>query len=243
MAAWQGSVEFGDGWAIFDGRASENALHAHACLQIAWSPSGRIRAASGGGRTYCGPAFLIAPLFPHRLEDGGGPIKLAFFDPASKLARGLQSAMSGPMTIAPPAVRRAMRRRGRETIASLACAFEEKGADLSPRLAAALAAVGVESRAPARAAAAAGGVSPSRLRALTRASIGVSLCRLLLWRKLASAGRAAACGAGLAEAASAGGFADQSHMTRVMKAMFGITPGAIVPAIAAGSARPTRHID
>jgi AraC-like DNA-binding protein len=34
-----------------------------------------------------------------------------------------------------------------------------------------------------------------------------------------------AAGLPLAEAAAAGGFADQSHMTRHFKARFGITPG------------------
>jgi AraC-like DNA-binding protein len=34
-----------------------------------------------------------------------------------------------------------------------------------------------------------------------------------------------AAGLSLAEASAAGGFADQSHMTRHFKARFGITPG------------------
>ena len=50
------------------------------------------------------------------------------------------------------------------------------------------------------------------------------LSQWLVWRKLQRAGREMAAGAGLAEAAVAAGFADQAHMNRITKRMFGVTP-------------------
>jgi len=51
---------------------------------------------------------------------------------------------------------------------------------------------------------------------------------------LAHARSRMAAGEGLAEAASASGFADQSHMTRHFRARFGITPGRFAALASAG---------
>lgn len=58
-----------------------------------------------------------------------------------------------------------------------------------------------------------------------RRLVGTSPHRYLLGRRLAAARARMAVGEGLAEAAAASGFADQSHMTRHFRARFGITPG------------------
>ena len=58
-----------------------------------------------------------------------------------------------------------------------------------------------------------------------RARFGTSPHRYLVGRRLQLAKVAIAAGEPLAEAALAGGFADQSHMTRHFKARFGLTPG------------------
>ncbi|GAA2829769.1 AraC family transcriptional regulator [Aminobacter aminovorans] len=58
-----------------------------------------------------------------------------------------------------------------------------------------------------------------------RRLLGTSPHRYLLGRRLAHARSCMAAGEGLAEAAAASGFADQSHMTRHFRARFGITPG------------------
>jgi AraC-like DNA-binding protein len=58
-----------------------------------------------------------------------------------------------------------------------------------------------------------------------RTRFGTSPHRYLIGRRLQAAKAEIAAGLPLAEAALAGGFADQSHMTRHFKARFGITPG------------------
>ncbi len=81
------------------------------------------------------------------------------------------------------------------------------------------------------------GLSPARLRALAQSQMQVPLSQWLLWRKLQRAGREMAAGAGLAEAAVAGGFADQAHLNRIMKRMFGVTPLQAASAVRASSNR------
>lgn len=61
-----------------------------------------------------------------------------------------------------------------------------------------------------------------------RALLGSSPYRYLIFRRLDRAREMMIRGAGLAEAAQAGGFADQSHLTRHFKKTYGMTPGAWV---------------
>jgi AraC-like DNA-binding protein len=72
---------------------------------------------------------------------------------------------------------------------------------------------------------AATGIDRYTLARAFRARFGTSPHRYLVGRRLQAAKAEIATGLPLAEAAAAGGFADQSHMTRHFKARFGITPG------------------
>jgi len=58
-----------------------------------------------------------------------------------------------------------------------------------------------------------------------RAVLGTSPHRYLVGRRLASARSLIMAGTGLADAAAAAGFVDQSHLTRQFKARYGVTPG------------------
>jgi AraC-like DNA-binding protein len=58
-----------------------------------------------------------------------------------------------------------------------------------------------------------------------RAALGTSPHRYLVGRRLAQAQALIMAGAGLADAAAAAGFVDQSHLTRQFKARYGVTPG------------------
>jgi AraC-like DNA-binding protein len=72
---------------------------------------------------------------------------------------------------------------------------------------------------------AATGIDRYTLARAFRARFGTSPHRYLVGRRLCTVRAEIAAGLPLAEAAAAGGFADQSHMTRHFKARFGITPG------------------
>ncbi|WTW99259.1 AraC family transcriptional regulator [Streptomycetaceae bacterium NBC_01309] len=68
------------------------------------------------------------------------------------------------------------------------------------------------------------GVSASRLGHLFAEQLGWSFPAAVRWARLHAAIAAARGGANATEAAHAAGFADSAHLTRVFKAMFGITP-------------------
>jgi AraC-like DNA-binding protein len=72
---------------------------------------------------------------------------------------------------------------------------------------------------------AATGIDRYALARAFRARFATSPHRYLVGRRLQHAKAAIGAGVPLAEAAAAGGFADQSHMTRHFKARFGLTPG------------------
>lgn len=69
-----------------------------------------------------------------------------------------------------------------------------------------------------------------------RAAFGTSPSRFRIMRQLDRARRLVTCGASLAEAALAAGFADQSHMSRQFKRTYGQTPGRWQQALAAPGA-------
>lgn len=58
-----------------------------------------------------------------------------------------------------------------------------------------------------------------------RARLGTSPYRYLTMRRLDHARSCMAAGESLADAASASGFADQSHMTRQFRRAYGLPPG------------------
>ncbi len=67
-------------------------------------------------------------------------------------------------------------------------------------------------------------ISDGRLRTLAREQFGVPISTWLIWRKLERSARELAAGATPADAAQAGGFSDQAHLSRTMRRMFGVTP-------------------
>ena len=97
--------------------------------------------------------------------------------------------------------------------------------DIDPRLALAVGALcGQPGAVRVAEAAQLGELSVSRLRSLAREQLGVPLSTWLLWRKLERAIHALSRGASQAQAAIDGGFADQAHLSRTTRRMFGVTP-------------------
>ncbi|MGL4286466.1 MAG: AraC family ligand binding domain-containing protein [Phreatobacter sp.] len=76
------------------------------------------------------------------------------------------------------------------------------------------------------------GLSRFQLLRAFAAATGLTPHAYLVQRRIAVARRLIAAGTPLAEAAFAGGFADQSHMTRVFVRKYGVSPGAYAQALA-----------
>lgn len=247
MPMWRGDVTFGEGWAVYAGEAADQAPHAHAALQIAIAVSGRpFTIALAGGAVISGEALLVAPLVSHRLLARDGEVVLVYLDARTPLARRLLEALSPARAGPVPEPYRQALGRGADRLPTILADLDDLDPRTSPldrRLAKALAALAEDMGAGAiERAARSAGLSAPRLRALAQAQLRLPLSQWLLWRKLESASRAIAAGDSLAQAALAGGFADQSHLARIMRRMFGVTTGQAAAPLRKRSVQEARRL-
>lgn len=228
---WRGQVTFGDGWAVYAGDAADQALHAHAALQVAIATSGSLAISLADGATLSGDALVVAPLVRHRLLPTEHEVILIYLDAQTELARRLLDALS-PATIGtlPDGYCKAFGRDAGRMPAILSTIDNPAPRDpIDARLAAALTALAEDTHVGAiERAAKVAGLSAPRLRALAKEQLGLPLSQWQLWRKLANASRAIAAGESLAKAALSGSFADQAHLARTMRRMFGVSLGETV---------------
>lgn len=218
----------GDGWAAYAGPHEDHVAHAHVAIQLAVARAGSVRVVLDDRRTLSGQAIIIGPRVRHRMTDAGGSVLLLYLETHTALASRLLALIApADAAVAPPSLT-ALLSPEAPPDRIVACLRERLGvkeSKLDPRLEGALLKAS-EDPAPgtvARAARAVG-LSSARLRVLAQAQMQAPLSQWLLWRKLQRAGREMAAGVGLAEAAVAGGFADQAHLNRITKRMFGVTP-------------------
>lgn len=218
----------GDGWAAYAGPHEAHAAHAHVAIQLAVARTGSVRVVLEDHRTLSGQAIVIGPRVRHRMTDEGGSVLLLYLETHTPLASSLLALIAPAVAaVTPPSVTALLSPEAQpdRIVAGLREGLGVKEVKLDPRLEGALLKAS-EDPAPgavARAARAVG-LSPARLRVLAQAQMQAPLSQWLLWRKLQRAGHEMASGAGLVEAAIAGGFADQAHLNRVTKRMFGVTP-------------------
>ncbi len=228
---WAGEYIFGNAGAAFRGRAADNHPHAHATCQIVASHIGPAVVLQPGQTPTSGTHLLIRPGVMHALQ----PVErvtLIFLEPQTAAARRILD-LTGPGDVAelPDELRPPLAPEVR--LADAMAAIEQLVTTaVDPRVEMALRFLATASgpRAVARAAAAAG-LSTARLRALAQTQLDTPLTAWLAWRRIERAGKALAAGASLAEAAVDAGFADQAHLTRTSRQVFGITPGAAVNVI------------
>lgn len=224
--SWDGGFVFGPAWAAYRGPSADNTPHAHAALQLAFGLNAPIRLQLEGEEACEGAGFLIRPGALHAITSKAA-VGLIYLEPQAPLAFSLLDLM-GPEAVepAPRAVLEALDAGGTPEawLEVLETRFPRAPRALDPRVGEVLHRL---ARDPTLSIAEAGrgcGVSESRLRELAREQLGLPLSTWLVWRKLERAAREMAAGASLAEAALAGGFADQAHCARTMRRMFGVTP-------------------
>lgn len=241
------------GFDMLESRVSRFAYspHRHAELVIAAYLGGHKQARCGRERFEIAPGdvLVIGPETLHEGETGAGPgwhYLSVYLSPAQVaaatgaapaavetavaghrlhrrpgLARRLRDALSGPLaeplalsellielvappaTAAPPVRLAAGLARVRDRLA------DDPGAETTLAELAALA-----------------GLSPEHLSRQFRAACGLSPFQFLTAARTRHARDRIAAGAPLAEAALAAGFADQSHLNRWFKRIYGVTPGA-----------------
>lgn len=217
---WSGAISAGDGWVLFSGASAGNSLHAHPALQITLAQSGRVSIVGPDGKSVSDRAILVRSGVRHRLEPHPD-VQVLLVEPQTPLARYLLSATPDAPVCAVPSRLAHVLVHGPEAFLP-----ELEPRRLDPALERALQALRqVEDGVDVAGAARLAGVSVSRLRAIARAELGAPLAAWLVWRKLDRACAALTRGGRLADAAARGGFADQAHLTRTMRRVFGVTPG------------------
>lgn len=218
---WRGNFAFEPHAARYRGAAGDNAFHTHFAIQVVRGLDRPVSVETPEGLV-TGSSLTIGSLVPHRLHPQDDVI-IRWIEPTSVEGRILVARQTAPIMIgsAPfsrhstPALDEAVRQAIGQVTAG-------------PR---SLASVASDI-----------GISPHRLRQAARGALGGSLRRWTLWLKLRRAARSIADGATLAQAAIDGDFADQAHLNRTMRAMFGVTPGAFRSAAHGGIDRqPSGH--
>lgn len=224
--SWTGEFVFGESAAAYRGPSADNTFHAHVAIQLVLAATGDAIIAAADGTEYIGGAILIRPLVKHALSSRGA-VTLLYAEPQSTLASYLAGrAPDADISVIAAGV--VPECRASEPLdrwlARLAWSYP-RNRMLDARLQAAL---DLLSRQPGtysiRQVAMQCGLSESRLRVLANAQPGLPLSTWLIWRKLERAARAIRNGEALSMAAVDGGFADQAHLARAMRRMFGITP-------------------
>jgi len=232
--AWRGRITFGDLWAAYEGTTDQNAPHAHSALQIAVGIDEPVTVRHER-QTVTAPAVLVQPLAEHTVAPNVASVVFLYVEARAPLGRALRAARTAVVAAAPDVVATTVHDAvdAAAAIANLERRLAIVTPPLDPRLVRTLDALSVSDASPTTLAATARaiGLSAPRLRAVARRELGVPLARWLLWRKLARAAQAIAAGASLAIAAAEAGFADQAHLTRTMRRMFGVTPSTATAAL------------
>ncbi|WP_416874627.1 helix-turn-helix domain-containing protein [Kitasatospora sp. SC0581] len=224
-AAGAGAPRFavGPGYALYQGPLADSGFHRHATFQVAVAAAARTVAIDDDtGRRHRGPALVVAPMVRHRMAPTREVLTF-YVDPHCAFADRLRAGCAPGVAVAPQW--RGLTERDVRPGGGL------PATGLDPRLRAAMAALAADGREPLEGLAARVGLSPQRLRALARRQLGVPLARWRSWQRLSRAALALGEGCSLAQAALAGGFADQAHLTRWMRELTGLTPSQVLPAL------------
>lgn len=224
--SWNGEFVFGEGTAAYRGPSADNTSHAHVAIQLVLAENGMATVVAADGMEFIGAAILIRPLVEHALSSRGD-VTLLYVEPQSTLAFRLTGlAPTADICVVEAGVVpecSASEPLDQWLVRLTRQSPQERTID--SRLESALAHLSHEpGNSSIRESALRCGLSESRLRVLARAQLGLPLSTWLVWRKLERAARAIGDGESLSMAAIAGGFADQAHLARAMRRMFGITP-------------------
>jgi AraC-like DNA-binding protein len=208
VSRWLGDLWLGGDAALLHGQAGETHRHAHHAhqLMLATQPitvqlqTGRLQQRR----------ILIQSNQPHAIVDAPDDVLTIFAEPAALSANALDAL---PVNAAQPA----------DEILRLLAGLPRRD-EGDPRITTALAAIdtSLDGKIAAAALARQVNLSLSQLERLFGAQLGAPVRQLVRWRRLRLALRMALAGLTLTDAAHAAGFADSAHLSRTMRAVFGV---------------------
>jgi AraC-like DNA-binding protein len=238
---WIGRLFFGTRRLLYAGPVLPTTAHAHHAHQVLLSPQTPVAVRSARGEPALGRAFFIPAHAPHTIvsaaehclllfvdaDDADGRTLATLGDPAARAADlGEAAAPLASRAWGAPRDWRAAEALADELVRVLVGERPPRGA-LHPAVRRAIRALpalvrGGEVRLASVAEGT--GVSASRLAHLFSAEVGIPMRPYVLWLRLHLAAAAVAEGRSFTEAAHDAGFADQAHLSRVCRRVFGICP-------------------
>ena len=206
---WRGDIWLGPDFALLRGQISAGSQHAHYAHQIMLAPTDSI-AVKIDGVAIVARCLLISSMRPHAIVQAPAGVFTIFAEPRAWDAEFLQQhvLLANPSLSGLVEAVRACR-----VPLALDARVERALAEVDASLSSAVSARELASSVQ---------LSLSQLVRLFGAQIGLSIRRLVLWRRLRLAITLVFEGQTLTYAAHSAGFADSAHFSRTMRATFGV---------------------
>ncbi|BCD84621.1 AraC family transcriptional regulator [Pseudomonas solani] len=205
---WQGALWLARDFCLIDGASGDARPHAHYAHQVLLARQAPLQLLVEG-EPVSGQAVLVESMREHALALPG---------------QALLAVYAEPLAFAPQALLALLADAGTDLHALAARLLAAPRPALDARLQRALDEVDelLADKVSAQALASRACLSLSQLERLFGEQVGLSVRRLVLWRRLRLALRLALEGQPLTQAAHGAGFADAAHFSRTMRTTFGI---------------------
>lgn len=210
---WQGELWLASDFCLLAGVSGDARPHAHYAHQVMLALDGVLRL-SVVGQPLSGRCLLVESMCEHAFVESGQPMLALYAEPSAFSAETLRELLVD-MPAQPLVLAQRLRSMPRQ--------------HLDPRVEQALQAVDeqLQDKVSAVALAQQVSLSLSQLERLFGEQVGLSVRRLVLWRRLRLALAIGLSGSSLTEAAHAAGFADSAHFSRTVRSMFGVRAQAL----------------
>ncbi len=220
---WSGELWIGASMAVHRGTTGDANNHAHYAHQVLRGTESMV-SVDFESDTVHAAAVLIPSLATHRIYGDDKPVFSVFAE---------------PLVIMPTALYESVIAAALETDAifksvngaiELAATRESEVIRVDARVRSALRDIDaqISEKISADAVAKRAAISLSQLERLFRQQVGISVRRLVLWRRVLLAINVLSQGGTLTDAAYLAGFADSAHFSRTIKAMFGVNASASI---------------
>lgn len=236
---WDGTLTLTPGAVLYRGAGGDADLHAHHAVQVMISLDEPFVLELAADR-HRATAAIVPSGLPHRLHCTSRRLLLMLVDPFGPRGRGL--GLVGELSLGQEfedALERAATEHADDAdavsvIDSLVGAtapdgLRESGRPSDPvRAALRYLERDAGSQPTLAGAAAAAHMSPSRLTHRFTREVGIPFRRYILWVRLRTVAERVTFGDNLTRAAVTAGFSDSSHLSRVFKSNFGLSPSALL---------------
>lgn len=205
---WQGALWLARDFCLIDGANGDTRPHAHYAHQVLLARGAPLHLLVEG-EPVSGQAVLVESMREHALALPGQVLLAVYAEPLAFAPQALHALVADAGTDPQALAERLLAAPSPTLDARLQRALDEVDELLADKVS-------------AQALASRACLSLSQLERLFGEQVGLSVRRLVLWRRLRLAVRLGLEGQSLTQAAHGAGFADAAHFSRTMRATFGI---------------------